>query len=257
MFGSHSTLVAVSVTALAIWLTPSAAQAAPKHRRGARTAHVVSQHPCSKGPVDVVAGKESRTFALAKCDGTASPEGVDQISILARPSGVSRPKESLTALGKTHGAELAPGIRRVDPRLVENLELVVDQFRKPGQAERMVLAPLAPNASASQPSGGHRTTAKTMDFRIEGVTGEAIAAFCKTLPDAACGASPRGTFVRMEVRSSSTAHVVDADPSTQQPGSATTAPPSAEPRGKLAPLPDANRAAAASMVKPAEPEHFL
>lgn len=252
MFGSHSSLVAVSVTALALWLTPSAAQAAPKHRR-ARTARVVSEHPCSKGAVEVVAGKESRTFALAKCDGTATPEGVDEISLLTRPSGVSRPKESLASLGKTHGAELAPGIRRVDPRLVEKLELVVDQFRKPGQAEHMVLAP-----SASASPAGRRSTAKTIDFRIEGVTGEAVTAFCKTLPDAACGSSPRGAFVRMEVRGAGTSHVVDADRSTQQPGSsAPAAPPSTEPRGKLSPLPDANRAAAASMIKPADAEHFL
>jgi hypothetical protein len=253
MFGSHSSLVAVSVTALALWLTPSAAQAAPKHRR-VRTARVVSEHPCSKAAVEVVAGKESRTFAFAKCDGTASPEGVDEISLLARPSGVSRPKESMASLGKTHGAELAPGIRRVDPRLVEKLELVVDQFRKPGQAEHMVLAP---GASVSPSSGGHRTMAKTIDFRIQGVTGEAVAAFCKTLPDAACGSSPRGAFVRMEVRGAGNAHVVDADPSAQQPGPAPAAPPSTEPRGKLIPLPDANRAAAASMIKPADPEHFL
>ncbi len=253
MFGSHSSLVAVSLTALALWLTPSSAQAAPKHRKGARTARVVSEHPCSKRAIEIIAGKESATFALAKCDGSASPEGVDQISLLARPSGVSRPKESLAALGKTHGAELAPGIRRLDPRLVEKLELVVDQFRKAGQAEHMVLAP---SASASQPSGGRHAMARTLDFRIEGVPGEAIAAFCKTLPDAACGSSPRGAFIRMELRGSGIGHAMDPDPAAPPQGSSmAAAPPSAEPHGKLAPLPD--RPAAASMVKPADSEHFL
>jgi hypothetical protein len=255
MFGSHSSLVAVSLTALALWLTPSPAQAAQKHRRGARTARVVSEHPCSKPAVEIMAGKESATFALAKCDGSASPEGVDQISLLARPSGVSRPKESLAALGKTRGAELAPGIRRLDPRLVEKLELVVDQFRKVGQAEHMVLAP---GVSASQPSGGRRSMARTLDFRIEGVSGEALGAFCKTLPDAACKSSSRSAFVRMELRGSGIGHAVDADPAVPPQGSGVAAaPPSTEPRGKLAPLPDADRPAAASMVKPADSEHFL
>jgi hypothetical protein len=266
MLGSNSSLVAVSLTALALLVTPAEAQASPKHRaKGARVARVVSQHPCSKRPVEVISGKESATFALAKCDGTASPEGVDQISLLARPSGVARPKEPLAVLASTHGVELAPGIRRLDPRLVEKLELVVDQFRKAGRSEHLVLAP---GVSSSPASGSHRGMARTIDFRIQGVKGDAIASFCKTVPDAACGSSPHGPFVRMELRDIGANSATDADPAAPvQPGSATAAPGTTVAGGRLAPLPSSDRPAAerpsadhpaaASMLKPAESEHFL
>jgi hypothetical protein len=139
--------------------------------------------------------------------------------------------------------------------LIEKLELVVDQFRKAGQAEHLVVAR---SVSASQPSGDRRIMARTLDFRIEGVPGEAIGAFCKTLLDATCKSSSRGAFVRMELRGSGMGHAVDGDPAAPPQGAGVAAaPPSTEPRGKLAPLPDADRPAAASMVKPADSEHFL
>jgi hypothetical protein len=256
MPGSHLSFVVVALFASALWLAPSEAQASSKPGgKGARIARVVSPRPCSKRAVEVVAGKESATFALAKCDGSASPEGVDQISLLARPSGMARPKESLTALGKVRGSELAPGIRRVDPRLVEKLELVADHFHKTGQLAHIVLAP---GASSSQPSGSHRGMARSMDFRIESVTGEALASFCKTLPDAACESSPRGTFVRLELRGSDVGHVADAGlaaPSERTPATPGLAP--VESGGKLAPLPGMDRPATAGSLKTSDSQRFL
>jgi hypothetical protein len=256
MFGSFSSSVAVSLAALALCLAPSVAQASPKQGvKSSRVARVAKERPCSKRVVEVVSGKESATFALAKCDGSASAEGVDQISLLARPSGVSRPKESLAALGKAHGSELAPGIRRVDTRVVERLELVVDQFRKTGQAERIVLAPSTPSPRVSSTRRG---MARALDFRIEGVTGEALASYCKTLRDTACDPSPRATFVRMALRGSAAAHLtdVDAPADSTPPSHAVTAPVPSESAAKLAPLPAADHPAA-SMLKPAEPQRFF
>src|SRR5580704_11675390 len=114
-------------------LVPSVAQAEPRSAKPLRTARVhkpdaKKPHTCLKAPVEVVAGSESATFSLSKCDGTAAPLAVDQLSILARPASAAKPKQSLEALGQTHGSEVAPGIRRVDPRLVERLELAVEHF---------------------------------------------------------------------------------------------------------------------------------
>jgi hypothetical protein len=161
----------------------------------------------------------------------------------------------LTALGKVRGPELAPGIRRVDPRLVEKLELVADHFHKTGQPAHIVLAP---GASFSQPTGSHRSMARSIDFRIESVSGEALASFCKTLPDAACESSPRGTFVRLELRSSDAGHAADGGPaaSTERtPSTPALAP--AEPGGKLAPLPGMDRPATAGSLKTGDSQRFL
>ena len=160
MLGSNSSLVAVSLTALALLVTPAEAQASPKHRaKGARVARVVSQHPCSKRPVEVISGKESATFALAKCDGSASPEGVDQIFV-ARTSEWSREAQGAIGRARKHarsGARARHPPRR--PRLVEKLELVVDQFRMAGRSEHLVLAP---GVSSSPASGSHPGMARQM-----------------------------------------------------------------------------------------------
>jgi len=257
MFGSQSSIVAVSFVALALSLVPSRAEASPAKHAGkvSRVARVVKVHACSKRPVEVVAGKESATFALAKCDGSASPEGVDEISLLARPSSVSRPKEPLSTLGKVHGPDLAPGIKRVDPRLVETLELVADHFRKAGEAEHIVLGQASAHASVSGRAAG-----RELDFRIQGVTGESVAAFCKTLPDADCSYTRRASVVRMEMHHGEehTAAPTDVDPVTPAPpAAATTSTSRQEPRGKLSPLPAAEHPVSASAVKPAEPQRFL
>lgn len=247
MFGSHSPLVSIALFATTVWLAPSVAQASPKPQgEHSRVARVVRPRPCSKRAVEVVAGKESATVALARCDGSASPEGVDQVSLLVRPSGIARPKESLATLSKVRGPELAPGIRRVDPRLVERLELVADHFHKSGQSPRILLAPVAPS---SQSTGGRRGTTHSLDFRMESVTGEALASFCKTLPDATCESSPHGTFVRLELRGSGVAHVADADPLAPTPERSTATPlmMPAQSGGKLAPLPAMSRPAAGSL----------
>jgi hypothetical protein len=237
---------------LALSLTPSLAQASPKPAKP-RVARVGSQHSCLKRPVEIVAGKETATLALAECDGTASTLGVAQVSVLMRPSGVAKPKEPLAELAKGSGIELAPGIRRVDPRLVEKLEQVADHFRKDGRRESIVLLPIS--AAAAGPASTPALV-RAANFRIEGVGSEGVAVFCKTLSDVDCSRRPRAKIVHIEVRA------MAAAPATDEPRPQ-TAPTPDEPShddstGTLAPLPPPR--APAMMVAPLKSDgrpHFL
>ncbi len=203
MFGSRSSFVAFSVSALTFVLVPSAASASTRSEhsgRVLRTARVVDSHACSKRSVEIVAGPESSTFPLERCDGEAIPASVDKLSILARPAGAAKPKEPLT--GKAHGAEIAPGIRRVDARLAERLELVADHFRKEGEPTRIVLV-----APKSRSAGSYHASGRAIDFRIEGADNDAVVAFCKTMQDTGCGYYPNGGFVHLDVRDAGAGHV--------------------------------------------------
>ena len=146
---------------------------------------------------------------------------VEELSILARPPGTPKPKGSLEALGKKAGSEVSPGIRRMDARLVERLELSVDHFRKgrqvsgsagawskPGEVSSRVLI-----VSGYRPrsAGSYHQVARALDFRIDGVKNEALVAFCKTLPDTGCGYYPNSLFVHMDVREPGAGHVAWID----------------------------------------------
>jgi hypothetical protein len=213
---------AVTVAALAsagALLLPAVASASPEghshaHPAATRVARVAKARPCAKPAVSLMAGAESATVSLAKCDGTANPAGVDQLSVLARPGSAPKPTESLAALGKTHGAELAPGIRRVDPRLVEHLQLAVDHFKKEGDEAHVVLV----SGYRPRNSGSYHSSGRALDFRLEGVSNADLDAFCKTLPDTGCGYYPNSVFVHMDVRPAGTGHVAWTDVS--HPGEA-------------------------------------
>jgi hypothetical protein len=107
------------------------------------------------------------------------------------------------------GPELAPGVRRIDSRLVERLELVVDHFRKEGQSARVVVI----SGYRPRNSGSYHGAARALDFRIEGIRNEALVTFCKTLGDTGCGYYPNGAFVHMDVRAPGTGHVAWVDTS--------------------------------------------
>jgi len=201
MLGSHLPLVAFSFAALS--LVPVAASAASPPGKTPHSSRVARAHTCTKTPVEVLAGKESATFSLAKCDGRVIPAGVDELSILARPGTVARPKGAVTATAKTRGADVAPGVRRIDPRLVERLETVVDHFRKEGQKAKVALV----SGYRPRSAGSYHSTGRALDFRLDGVTNEALVAFCKTLPDTGCGYYPNSLFVHMDVRDPGTGHV--------------------------------------------------
>jgi hypothetical protein len=212
---------ATSLVALTLLLVPAVAKAdplsaSPKHAKPARTARVQKAEPktCMKPTVEIAGAGDTSTFSLAKCDGSAAPLGVDQLSLLARPASAPKPKVTIDVLAKSHGPELAPGIRRVDSHLVERLELVVDHFHKAGAPTKIVLV------SGYRPKSAHsyHQSGKALDFRLEGVDNEQLVAFCKTLPDTGCGYYPNSSFVHMDVRKAGTGHVAWIDVS--HPGEA-------------------------------------
>ncbi len=200
------TKYAFTAAALTLLAVPAVASASPA-RKVSRVARMTKAAPCAKPPVEVVAGAESATFALPKCDGTAAPSGVDQLSILARPGSAPKPIEPIATLEKVRGPELAPGIRRVDTRLVEHLELAVEHFHKEGQSAHVVLV----SGYRPKSSGSYHSAGRAIDFRIEGVSNEALVAFCKTLPDTGCGYYPNSVFVHMDVRDQGAGHVAWVD----------------------------------------------
>jgi hypothetical protein len=225
----------LSFTLIAALLVPALASAAPpvgKPRPAAKrgsTARVEHKTPppCVKTPVEVTAGAESATFSLAKCDGGAAPMAVEQLSVLARPATAQKPTQPMQALAKSRGPEVAPGIRRVDARLLERMELAVDHFRKAGERAHVVLV----SGYRPRSTGSYHSTGRAADFRIEGVSNEALVAFCKTLPDTGCGYYPNSLFVHMDVREPGAGHVswIDASRPGEAPRYVTTWPP-AEPK---------------------------
>jgi uncharacterized protein YcbK (DUF882 family) len=193
-----------SVVSLALTLLPAIAAAAPhaqaKPHHGGRSAVRPTRGPhltlaramkeskpraCLKEPIEIVTGTESATLSLAKCDGAASPPGLERLSMLAR----------------------APGAHRLDARLVERLELAVDHFRKPTESARIQLV----SGYRPRSAGSYHATGRALDFRIVGIENEALIAFCKTLPDTGCGYYPNSLFVHMDVREPGTGHIAWTD----------------------------------------------
>ncbi|MGA7120510.1 MAG: DUF882 domain-containing protein [Polyangiaceae bacterium] len=202
VFNSRSV---IPFAALALAFIPAVAGAASRtdakaHKPGVRAHHLrqarATNEPrpreCVKAPIEVVAGAESAKLSLAKCDGAAAPAGIEQLSTLAR----------------------APGARRLDARLVERLELVVDHFRKGTEPTRLVLV----SGFRPRSAGSFHSTGRALDFRVDGVANDALVAFCKTLQDTGCGFYPNSRFIHMDVREPGTGHVAWTDAS--RPGEA-------------------------------------
>jgi hypothetical protein len=206
-FDSRPSFLAFSVSALTLVLAPSLASASSHSEHPGkvqRTARVLDSHPCSKPSVEVLAGSESASFPLERCDGEPIAASIDKLSILARPAGAVKPKEPFT--GKPHGPEVAPGIRRLDARLAQRLEVVADHFRKVGEPTRIVLV-----APKSRTAGSYHASGRALDFRIEGADNDAVVAFCKTVEDTGCGYYPNGGFVHIDVRDAGAGHVTWID----------------------------------------------
>jgi hypothetical protein len=217
------------VIAVALSLAPSLSRAeqkpqapTPKSPTAAaptkpkRTAHIPKpgapearrpEPACSKPSVVVTTGVDSATFALTRCDGTATPSAVDELSILARPSTAAKPKAPIEVLTKKAGPDVAPGIRRVDSHLLERLEKVVEHFQKDGKAPKVLLV----SGYRPKSAGSYHQVGRALDFRLDGVTNEALVAFCKTLPDTGCGYYPNSHFVHMDVRDKGAGHVTWID----------------------------------------------
>jgi uncharacterized protein YcbK (DUF882 family) len=210
----------------------------PKPHKVERTARVQKAEPktCTKPAVEIIgASAETATFSLARCDGSAAPQAVEQLSILARPASAAKPKESLEKLGRAKGPDLAPGVRRIDPRLVQRLELAVEHFARGAQPSKIQLY----SGYRPKSAGSFHQSGRALDFRLEGVTNEALVAFCKTLPDTGCGYYPNSLFVHMDVRDAGAGHVawIDVSKPGETPRYVTAWPPPAQDAGKLPALP--------------------
>lgn len=163
--------------------------------------------PCLHAPVSVTRGTEEETFALTKCDGSAAPNAVEEMSILVRPGSAAKPAPPISELSaktaKGKDDEIAPGIKKVDERLVERLELVIDHFTKPDTTPKMFVV----SGYRPMSKGSFHAIGRAIDFRIEGVENSDLVAFCKTLPDTGCGFYPNSSFIHLDVRDVSTGHV--------------------------------------------------
>ena len=187
-------LVVLSLAAVGSIAVPSADAVAATpadhghHAKPRRVARINKARPCAASPVQIVAGAQSATLSLTKCDGDAIGASVQQLAALARPA------------AKAHGAE-AKG--RMDPRLVERLERVVDHFRKDGQTPRVLLV----SGYRPRSAGSFHASGRALDFRIDGAKNEDVVAFCKTLPDTGCGYYPNDSFIHLDARDAGVGHV--------------------------------------------------
>jgi len=164
--------------------------------------------PCLKDAVEVIRGPEIQKMELMTCDGAPAPLAVENLSILVRPGSAARPTTPVAELAKTKGPNLAPGIRRVDTRLVERIQAVVDHFGKHGATKLSIISGYRPTSVGSMHSSG-----RAIDFRMEGVKNEDVVAFCKTLGDTGCGYYPNSSFVHIDVRDPGAGHVAWIDAS--------------------------------------------
>jgi hypothetical protein len=205
-------LVALAVLAVPVVASAESPHAASQSRpsgKPARTARIQKSEArtCAKPAVEVTSGSETATFSLVRCDGTPAPFAVDELSVLARPGSAAKPKQPVEAFANKTGPDVAPGIRRVDSRLVERLELAVEHFRKAGKVAKVQLI----SGVRPRSAGSYHQSGRALDYRIDGVTNEALVAFCKTLPDTGCGYYPNSLFVHMDVRERGAGHVAWID----------------------------------------------
>ncbi|MEI7891856.1 MAG: DUF882 domain-containing protein [Myxococcales bacterium] len=163
--------------------------------------------PCTKPTISVQGLGEDETLTFATCTGLA-PLAVERLSVLLRAGGVPRPKASAAALARIPGSDLAPGIKRVRPELVDRLEQVAEHFAKRGRVKFVLVSGYRPGGA-----GSYHASARAIDFRIEGVKNESLVAFCKTLPDTGCGFYPNSHFVHLDARDRKAGHVAWIDAS--------------------------------------------
>lgn len=190
---------------------------------------------CEKEPVEFVRGPEDERFELTKCDGTIMPGALERFSIMIRPGGAARPVAPAAELAKKSGPDIAPGIRRVNPHLLERVQMVAEHFGKPNAPAKLFII------SGYRPAsiGSMHSTGRAMDFRVDGIKNEDVVAFCKTINDTGCGYYPNSSFVHMDVRDTGTGHTawIDASGPGETPRYVKQWPP-AEENEKPAGLPD-------------------
>ena len=89
------------------------------------------------------------------------------------------------------------GTHAVDPRLVALVGIVSSHFS--GKPLEVVSGYRAYTPTQYTAHSNHNL-GKALDFRIRGVSNEALRDFCRTLRSAGCGYYPNSTFVHLDVR---------------------------------------------------------
>jgi uncharacterized protein YcbK (DUF882 family) len=85
----------------------------------------------------------------------------------------------------------------VDPRLVALVGIVSSHF---GGKPLEVVSGYRAYTPTQYTSHSNHNLGKALDFRIRGVSNEALRDFCRTLRSAGCGYYPNSTFVHLDVR---------------------------------------------------------
>jgi hypothetical protein len=198
--------------------------------RVARVVPVEPKRPCFHDAIQFERGfgGDRSPIVLTRCDGRPAPQSVEQLSILVRPMSAPRPSfptmpvahlPDVRPVAKDAPREWLPGVKLVDEGLVVRLQNVVDHFRA---AKVTVVSGYRPRSL-----GSFHQSAKALDFHIDGVTHEALVAYCRTLPDTGCGYYPNSSFIHMDVRPKGTGHVywIDASGPGETPRYVSTWPP--------------------------------
>ena len=176
-------------------------------RRDARIAHS-AKVPCLHEPVAVERGfgGDVEPISLTSCDGRPATRALEQLSIVARPMNAPKPALLATPIRHVeHEREWLPGVKLIHEGLVTRLQSVVDHFH----AKKVTVV------SGYRPAslGSFHQSARAMDFHLDGVSNEALVAYCRSLPDTGCGYYPNSSFVHMDVRAPRTGHVYWIDAS--------------------------------------------
>ena len=89
------------------------------------------------------------------------------------------------------------GAHSVDPRLVALVGIISSHF---GGKPLEVVSGYRAYTPTQYTAHSNHNLGKAIDFRIRGVTNEALRDFCRTLRSAGCGYYPNSTFVHLDVR---------------------------------------------------------
>ncbi|RYE94729.1 MAG: DUF882 domain-containing protein [Myxococcales bacterium] len=163
------------------------------------------QETCVRNAVEIQrTSGEQMSFPLTRCHGKPADKSLERLSVLMRPYSVSKPGE-LPDLHPAAGAkglregEIAPGVHTADAGLLSRLQAIASEY--PGKAVTVV--------SGYRPggNGAYHRHGKALDVRVEGVSNESLATFCRGLGDTGCGYYPNGEFVHIDVRPKGSGHV--------------------------------------------------
>jgi hypothetical protein len=161
---------------------------------------------CRRRPVNIVRfGGESDVFHLMDCDGAIRNDGLERLSVLARPPGVERPplpfpeEPSATVPG-----EWIDHIHQIPPRLALAVQRIADAF--PYKPIYLI--------SGYRPGSSHGFHAQgnALDLFVMNVPNERVYQLCRKMNDMGCGYYPNNKFVHIDTRppGSGKAYWIDA-----------------------------------------------